>query len=193
MQVRGDGLVRQLEPHLVVALAGAAVRQCVATGFQRHFGLPFGEQRPRNRSAEQIFVLVHRAGAHQLPQVLRDELLAHVFHIHFGSAGLEGLLFQPIQLFAALPYVAANGHYLAAVMLFEPRNDDGCIQAAGVSQRYFFCFYFVHFFALLEQHQQDRFLHVQAVLGLVEGYALCRFHNFVRYFQAAFGGQAMHE
>jgi hypothetical protein len=35
-------------------------------------------------------------------------------------------------------------------VLFEPRNDDGRIETAGISQRYFFRFRFGHY--LLQQH-----------------------------------------
>ena len=58
VQVRRDGFIGQLKPHLIVALAGAAVRQGIAARFQRNFRLPLGKQRPRNRRTQQIFVLV---------------------------------------------------------------------------------------------------------------------------------------
>ena len=57
-QMRRNGFIRQFETHLVVALAGAAVRKRVAPGLQGHFRLALCEQRPRNGGAEQIFMLV---------------------------------------------------------------------------------------------------------------------------------------
>ena len=50
-KLRRQRLVGQLEADLVVALAGAAVRQRVAAGGERDFHLLLGQQRPRDRSA----------------------------------------------------------------------------------------------------------------------------------------------
>ena len=69
-QLRRQRLVGQLEADLIVALAGAAVRQGVAAGGERDFHLLLGQQRPGDRGAEQILVLVDAAGAHQLPEIL---------------------------------------------------------------------------------------------------------------------------
>ncbi len=69
-KLRRERLVGQLEADLVVALAGAAVRQRVASGGQRDFHLLLRQQRPRDRSPQQILVLIDAARAHQPPQVL---------------------------------------------------------------------------------------------------------------------------
>ncbi len=90
---------------------------------------------------EQIFVLVHAARAHHAPQIFGDELLAHVGHVDFGRAGLQGLLFQAFQLVFTLADIAAHGHDFALIIFLQPRNDDGCIEAAGVGQGYFFGFH----------------------------------------------------
>ena len=85
-------------------------------------------------------MLVDPAGAHQLPQVLRDELLPQVFDIDFGSAGLAGLFFEAAKFVAALADIAAHGHDFAAVILLEPWNDDRGIQPARVGERNFLRF-----------------------------------------------------
>ena len=139
-QLRRQRLVGELEAHLVVALAGAAVGQRVAAGGQRHFHLLLGQQRPCDGCAQQVLVLVDAAGAHQLPEVLGDELLAHVLDVHFRSAGLARLLFQAGQLVAALSDVAAHRDHLAAVVFLQPRNDDGGIQPARIGERHFLRF-----------------------------------------------------
>ena len=46
---------------------------------------------------------------------------------------------------------------------------------------------------LLEHHEQDGFLNVQAVFGLIEDNGLGRFHNLISDLLATFGGQAMHK
>ncbi len=137
-QMRRERFVGQLEANLIVALAGAAVRQRIATGRQRDFHLPLGEQRARDRRAEQILVLVLAARAHQLPEIFCDELLAHIGDLDFGRAGLARLRFEAGQLIAALADIAAHRDDFAAVVFLQPRNDDGCVQPARVGECYFF-------------------------------------------------------
>jgi hypothetical protein len=103
--------------------------------------LAFGKQGPSNRSAQQIFVLVQAARAHHAPQIFRDELLAHVGHMNFGRAGLQRLLFEALQLVIALADVAAHGDHFALIVFLQPRNDDGCIEASRVGQRYLLGFH----------------------------------------------------
>src|SRR5207248_4854234 len=66
-ELRSERLVSELEADLVVALAGAAMRKGVAAGFERDFDLTFGEQRPGDRGAEQILMLIDTAGADHAP------------------------------------------------------------------------------------------------------------------------------
>src|SRR5205085_1019845 len=108
-EVRGEGLVGQLEADLVVALAGAAVGERVAAGGEGDFDLLLGEQRAGDRSPEEVLMLVDAAGADELPDVLGDELLAHVLDVDFGGAGVAGLGFEAGELVAALADIAANG------------------------------------------------------------------------------------
>ncbi len=55
-----ERVVRELEPHLVVALAGRAVRDGVGAGRARDLDLALGDERPRDRRAEEIDALVER-------------------------------------------------------------------------------------------------------------------------------------
>ena len=117
-------------------------------------------------------------------KIVGDELFAHVLDMHFGSAGLEGLLLQSVEFFAALPDVAANGHHFAAVVLFQPRNDDGCIQAAGVGERHFFqlCSLISYIYSCEASYRFSRSAYAAtsaaspfaraAVLGLIEDHAI---------------------
>ena len=139
--MRGQRLVGELETHLVVALAGAAVRQRVAAGGERHLHLPLGEQRAGDRGAEQVLMLVNASRAHQAPQILRDELFAQVGDVHFGCARGEGFLLQAAELVAPLADVAAHRDHLAVVVFLEPGNDDGRVQTAGIREGYFFRFH----------------------------------------------------
>ena len=37
-----------------------------------------------------------------------------------------------------LPEVYGAGNNFTAIIFFQPRNDNGCIQSAGISKNYFF-------------------------------------------------------
>jgi len=100
----------------------------------------FASSGPRDRSAEQVLVLVDAAGADHLPEIVADELLAHILHVDFGGAGLDRLLFEAGQLIAALADIAAHGDHVAAVIFLQPRDDDRGIQAARIGERYFLRF-----------------------------------------------------
>ena len=72
------------------------------------------------------------------PDVVFHIILLQVQNIQLGSACLEGLLLQTVQ-FGALADIAGNGNDFAVVIVFfQPGNDDGSIQTAGVCQNDFF-------------------------------------------------------
>jgi len=63
MDARLERIVAELEANLIVAFAGCTVTDCVGAGFARNFDLSFGDQRARDRSAEQVFAFVDRVRA----------------------------------------------------------------------------------------------------------------------------------
>ena len=67
---------RQFVAHLVVALAGRAVRDGVGADLARDLDQVLGDQRPGDRGAEQILALVLRVGAEHREHVIAHELLA---------------------------------------------------------------------------------------------------------------------
>src|SRR3954453_10890226 len=108
------------------------MRQRVAAGSESDFHLALGEERPRNRGAEKIFVFIDAAGPYHAPQVVGDELLAQVGDVNLRRAGLERFLLESGELFSTLSDVAADGDHVALIIFLEPRNDDRGIEAAGV-------------------------------------------------------------
>src|SRR5438132_6882602 len=80
LQLRRDGLVRKLKPNLVIALAGATVSQSIGADAQSNFRLALGQNRPRERSAQQILVLVNRPSSQCRPDISSDELLAQILN-----------------------------------------------------------------------------------------------------------------
>src|SRR5580700_8175587 len=133
---RRDGFVRQLEAHLIVALARAAVRDGIGAGLERDFRLALGDHRPRHRSSEQIFVFVHRARAQRRPDVLGQKFLAQILDRRRRSAGRERLLLRGLQIFL-LADVADHGDYLARVRFLKPGNNDRRIKSARIGENYF--------------------------------------------------------
>ena len=82
-------------------------------------------------------MLVDRAGAQRGPDVAGDEFFAQIFDEGLAGAGGERFLVGGLQVFA-LAEVADHGDYLAAaVVLLEPRNNDGGIEPPGIGKNNF--------------------------------------------------------
>ena len=62
LEVRGQCLKRDIETHLVVAFAGAAVGDRLGPVLAGHVHHQLGDQRPAQRRGERIFPLIHCAG-----------------------------------------------------------------------------------------------------------------------------------
>ena len=136
-------LDRQLEPDLIVALAGAAVGDGVGALFLGDLDEALGDARPRVARAEQV-LLVRGAGLHGRDDVIVNVLVRQVEHVELRRAGLDGLLFQTVEL-AGLADVAGHGDDFAVIVVFlQPGDDDGRIQTAGVSKDDFFDIFFFH-------------------------------------------------
>ena len=78
LDVGRERIIAELEAHLIVALAGGAVADRVGADLPRDLDLALGDQRPRDRGAEQIQPLVERVGAHHREHIVADELLAQI-------------------------------------------------------------------------------------------------------------------
>ena len=128
------GLDAQLKADLVVALAGAAVADGVAAFLLGDLHQVLGDGRAGEAGAQQIGALVLGPGLQGGEDVVVDELVGQVQHIQLGSAGLDGLFLQAVQL-GALAHVSGGGDDLAAVVFLQPGNDDGGVQTAGVGQQ----------------------------------------------------------
>ena len=62
-----------------------------------------------------------------------SEHLAEILDIDFAGAGLDGLFVQRGE-FLALADVAGHRDDLVIVVFLQPRNDDGCVQAARIGE-----------------------------------------------------------
>src|SRR6476659_4011461 len=131
--LRCERAIGQLESHLVVALAGTAMRERVATGLLRHFDLDFRDEWPRERGPEEIPPLVHGSRAKRREDVVPNELVADVDYAALDRAARERLLLDGAEVFD-LAHVDHDRDHLAAVVLPKPRDDDGGVETPRVRE-----------------------------------------------------------
>ena len=98
------------------------------------------DDRAREGSAEQV-LLIGCARLDGRNDIVINKFLGQILDVQLGSAGLERLLLQTVQL-STLTDVAGNRDDLAAVMLLEPRDQYRSIQTAGICQNNFVIFLF---------------------------------------------------
>ena len=131
--LRGEALDGQLEADLIVALAGAAVGDGVRALLFGDLHQPLADDGPGEGGAQKI-VLIFGAHHHGGDHYAVHHLVHQVLDVQLGRAGLDGLRLQTLQL-VALAHVGGNGDDLRViVVLLQPGDDDGCIQAAGIGQ-----------------------------------------------------------
>jgi hypothetical protein len=129
---RGDA---EFEADLVVAFAGGPMGDRIGPGFARDFDQPLGNERSRNRGAEQVIALVTRVGAHHRENEVADEFLAQVVDIdvlgldpHQHRLGARGLKL------AFLAEIGGKRHHLAAVGDLQPLEDDAGVESARIGE-----------------------------------------------------------
>ena len=136
---RVERVIGELEAHLVVALARGAVTHRVGADLRGDLDLLLGDQRPRDRGAEQVLPLVQRVGAEHREDVVADELLAQVLDedVVRLDAEQQRLLARGRELLA-LAEVGGEGDDLAAIGGLQPLQDDRGVEPAGIGEDDFF-------------------------------------------------------
>ncbi len=143
--IRCKSLNAQLKTDLVVALAGAAVADGVSALCFGNFDQTFGNQRTRKAGAQQVFVLINRICLYGLPDVVLHKLLFQVCNVQLAGTGFLCLLLQSVQFARALANVGRHSNdFTVIVVLFQPRNDNRCVQPAGICQYNLFNRCFIH-------------------------------------------------
>ena len=135
LDIGGERVIAEFEADLVVALAGRAVADRIGIHLTRNLDLALGDQRPRDRRAEQVQPFVERIGAHHREHEVAHEFLAQIVdedvfgldahQLGLGARGLE---------FLALPQIGGEGDDLASVILLEPFEDDAGVEAARIGK-----------------------------------------------------------
>ena len=141
--LRCEVLYGQLETNLIVSLTGASVTDGIGLFLLRYLYQSLRVARSCGTGSQQV-LFVNCTGLHG-----RDDEIIHIFirqiqNVQLGCAGLNGLLFQTIQLII-LSYVAGYGNDFAVVVVFlQPRNNEGGIQTSGLCKYYFFNLFLFH-------------------------------------------------
>ena len=126
---------RELEAHLVVALAGRAVGDRVGADLAGDLDEALGDQRPGDRGAEQILALVLRVGAEHREDVVADEFLAQVLDEDVLGLDAEQLRLAPRRLeLVALAEIGGEGDDFAAVGRLQPLENDRSVEAARIGE-----------------------------------------------------------
>jgi len=112
------------------------VRERVGAPLERHAHLVVGEQRARERRAEQVLVLVDGAGRERLVAVVAYELLTQVLDDALRGARLERLRLDRVVVVALADVAAVGDHLRAVVVLLDPRDDDRRVEAPRVGQHH---------------------------------------------------------
>ena len=134
--IRHQRIGAEFETHLVVALAGGTVRDCVGAGLACDLDQVLGDQRASDRGAEQVFTLVNGIGAEHREDKIANEFFAQVFDEDLPDAELPGFPACRLQ-FLTLPDVGSEGDDFAAVGVLQPLQDHRRVQPAGVGEHHF--------------------------------------------------------
>ena len=105
----------------------------IGTGQLGDLDLALGDQRPRDRGAEQILAFVKGVGAEHRIDEVAGEFLAQVFDEDLLDAEHLGLLACRRQFFA-LPQIGGEGHHLAVIGFLQPFQNDRGVETAGIGQ-----------------------------------------------------------
>jgi hypothetical protein len=122
---------------LVVSLAGSSVANGIGPFLFGYLDLLLGDQRARNRSAEQILAFVDGVGAKYREDKPACELLPQIFDARLDRACLEGFFLNPVQ-FLILAQVGRESDDFAFICLDEPFQNDRRIKSAGICQNNLF-------------------------------------------------------
>ena len=144
LHIRRKRLDSHFKPHLIIALAGAAVADCIRPLFQRNLYNVLCNHRARKCRSEQI-IFIFCACLHAGEHIIREKFLCQVLNIELGCTGFKRLFLQPLKL-PLLPDIGANGNdFRVAVVLLQPRNNDGGIKPSRICHNNFLNGIFFHF------------------------------------------------
>jgi A/G-specific adenine glycosylase len=111
----------------------AIVRDGRGAFLQGNFDHPLGNDGAGEGCAEQILALIYGPRLQCGPDEVRHELLFQILDVYLACARPYGLFIEWGE-FLALAHVRGHRDDLTVIVLFEPRDNDGRIQPAGISE-----------------------------------------------------------
>ncbi len=136
LQLRGDRADADLEADLVVALAGAAVRDGVGAVLLRGQRQVLGDHRPRQRRDQRVALQVQGVGPQRRQAVLLGELRLEVQHHRLDGAAVQRALADVVHVLATLTDVGGHADHLRAGLGTDPADRHRGVQAAGIGEHY---------------------------------------------------------
>ena len=129
----------QFETNLVITFTCCTVAdRCCAFCF-RDFNHSLSNDGTSHGCTQQVFAFIYSVCFYTGVNSVCDEFFYQIFDVQFGSACFQCFFFQTICFFT-LTYVTAYADNFTVVVFFQPRDDAGCIQTAGICQNdFFFC------------------------------------------------------
>ena len=122
LEVRGERADPDLEPHLVVALAGAAVRDVRRAVLARGCDQVPHDQRPGQCGDQRVAVHVERVGAQRGQAVVLGELGTGVDDVRLDRAAGERALPDGVEVLTALADIDGDGDDVGARLLGDPTD-----------------------------------------------------------------------
>ena len=126
----------EFETHLVIALARRAVGNRVRACHAHDLDETLGDQRPRDRRAEQVLAFIDRVRAEHREHEVADEFFAQVVDEDLLDPHQLGLAAGRFE-FLTLADVGGEGDDLAVIGFLQPFENDRGVQAAGIGEHDF--------------------------------------------------------
>jgi hypothetical protein len=135
-----EHLKGHVEAHLVVALAGAAVRDRHGAHVARRVDHQLGDQGAPQSRRERVATLVEAARQQRRPDEVVDEDLPRVERARFDGARLERLLLDRLEILA-LSQLCGEADDVEVVSLLDPLHGDRRVEPSAVRQYDLFPFH----------------------------------------------------
>ncbi len=132
-QRRVEGLDGDIEPHLVVPLAGAAVRNGHGANLVCRVDEELRHQRPGERRGQGVGVLVHGAGGQRRKGEVAEELVPGIDDPHGHRTGGHGPAFDD-RLFPAAAEIDVERHDAITAVVGKPGDGPRRIESPRIGE-----------------------------------------------------------
>ena len=136
LHVRSQRFDGEFETNLVIAFAGRAVADGISAIFLCHVDEAFADQRTCKGGTEQVLAFITAICLKDFVCIFFNKFFANIQSFCIFSTGCERLLVDGIEVFR-LSQVHGAGNDFAAIVFFQPRNNNGGIETTGICKNYF--------------------------------------------------------